>query len=83
MPFIPNGSDPSAFDPNEEPSFSEHKKHHKHKHHKHSKPDVAERGMDSDVWGFTTESDATPPYNAVPKPDLPWLPNGVKNQYAQ
>lgn len=50
LPFIPNGSDPSAF---EGSAFSEHK-HHK-KHQKHQKPDVSERKMDEEVFGFTAD----------------------------
>merc|ERR1711908_86437 len=51
--------------------------------------DIAERGMDSDQWGFVTE--ALPPLNergrknpqANNEQSMPWLPNGWANQYAQ
>lgn len=49
LPFKPNGSDPSAF----EGAFSE-TKHHK-KHHKHQKPDIAERKIDEEVYGFSAD----------------------------
>lgn len=128
--FIPNGSDPKAFDP----SFAEESHHHHHKHHHkknkrdvaergmdeevhgfvheaipplnvrkrsddafipngsaigdwnensfaeqhhHKKPDIAERGMDEDVWGFTSE--AMPPLNTRIRSDMPFIPNGSKN----
>ena len=76
MPFVPNGSDPSAHDGVN--SFMS----------KQSR-DIAERGMDSDQWGFVTE--ALPPLNergrknpqANNEQSMPWLPNGWANQYAQ
>jgi len=68
MPFIPNGSDPSAWDSS---AFSERKHHHK-KHHK--RPDVAERGMDEEVHGFV--SDSIPPLNTRVRSTMPFIPNG-------
>jgi hypothetical protein len=71
-PFIPNGSDPSAFSPEapaDESSFSEKK--HQHKHHK---KDVAERGMDEEVHGFVWH--ALPPLNTWVRSDDPFVPNG-------
>ena len=69
MPFVPNGSDSSAF----KGAFNE-KKHHKkhHKHHKHR--DVAERGMDEEVHEFVKE--AIPPLNTRVRSDDPFVPNG-------
>ena len=69
LPFLPNGSDPSAF---KGAAFSERKHHRKH----HKKPDIAERGMDEAVWGFATEN--LPPMNVRERKekDLPFLPNG-------
>merc|ERR1719472_384414 len=46
MPFLPNGSNPSAF---------------KGAFMARNRKDIAERGMDEDVWGFSTE--AIPPLN--------------------
>ena len=66
MPFIPNGSDAKAF---EGSAFMGRR------------PDVAERGMDEDVWGFVTE--AIPPLNTRERAEMPWAPNGVSNQWAQ
>jgi len=39
--------------------------------------------MDEDVWGFATE--AIPPLNvrSGKNEQMPWLPNGYKNQWAQ
>ena len=62
---IPNGSDPSAFDP----SFAERKHH-----HKYHKKDVAERGMDEEVHGFVWH--ALPPLNTWERSDDPFVPNG-------
>jgi hypothetical protein len=59
MPFIPNGSDPSAHSPN----FMSH-----------GKRDIAERGMDSDVWGFSSE--AIPPMTTKERSPMPFIPNG-------
>ena len=67
LPFVPNGSDPSAFKGS---AFSEGAHHHK----KHRKPDVAERGMDEEVHGFV--SDTLPPLNTRVKSALPFIPNG-------
>jgi len=67
LPFVPNGSDPSAFKGS---AFSEGAHHHK----KHRKPDVAERGMDEEVHGFV--SDTLPPLNTRVKSALPFVPNG-------
>jgi hypothetical protein len=67
-PFIPNGSDPSAIDPD---SFVE-KKHHS-KHHKKAK-DIAERGMDEEVYWFVKE--AIPPLNTRVRSTEPFIPNG-------
>lgn len=67
LPFVPNGSDPKAWDP----SLSEKK----HRHHKkHHKRDIAERGMDEDVHGFVWE--AIPPLNTRERSTLPFVPNG-------
>ena len=52
-PFVPNGSDESAF----EGSAFTAKKHNKKHHKKHNKRDVAERGMDEEVHGFVKEND--------------------------
>ena len=66
-PFVPNGSDPSAF---EGAAFMEGKHHHKH----HKKPDIAERGMDEEVHGFCVDS--LPPLNTRERSQMPFLPNG-------
>jgi hypothetical protein len=66
-PFIPNGSDPSAF---EGAAFMENKHHHKH----HKRPDIAERGMDEEVHGFCVDS--LPPLNTRERSSMPFLPNG-------
>merc|ERR1719465_187513 len=66
MPFIPNGSDPSAHSPN----FSQKRHHHRH----HKRPDVAERGMDEEVHGFVTDS--LPPLNVWEHSKTPFIPNG-------
>ena len=68
MPFLPNGSNPSAF---------------KGAFMARNRKDIAERGMDEDVWGFSTE--AIPPLNvrSGEKEQMPWLMNGYKNQWAQ
>lgn len=68
LPFVPNGSDPSAHSP-ESPAFAEGKHH-----HHHQKKDVAERGMDEEVHGFVSEY--TPPINTRVKSNLPFIPNG-------
>ena len=67
MPFVPNGSDPSAF---EGAAFNQKKHHRKH----HKRPDVAERGMDEEVHGFVT--DALPPLNTRVRSTMPFVPNG-------
>jgi len=67
MPFIPNGSDPSAWDSS---AFSQRRHHSKH----HRRPDVAERGMDEEVHGFV--SDALPPLNTRVRSSMPFIPNG-------
>ena len=67
LPFIPNGSDPSAF---QGAAFSERSHHHKH----HKKPDVAERGMDEEVHGFVKEY--LPPLTEWEKTKQPFIPNG-------
>jgi hypothetical protein len=67
-PFVPNGSDPSAHDS----SFSEH-------HHKHHKKDIAERGMDEEVHGFTTAN--LPPLNTRVRSTLPFMSNGSKSGF--
>ena len=46
LPFVPNGSDPKAW----EPSFSQQK--HTHHHIKDPNSDINERSMDYDVHGF-------------------------------
>ena len=66
-PFVPNGSDPSAF---EGAAFMENKHHHKH----HKRPDIAERGMDEEVHGFCVDS--LPPLNTRERSSMPFLPNG-------
>jgi len=66
-PFIPNGSDPSAF---EGAAFSERKHHKKH----HKQPDIAERGMDEEVHGFCVDS--LPPLNTRERSSMPFLQNG-------
>jgi hypothetical protein len=66
QPFIPNGSDASAFDG---AAFNQ-KKH----HHKHHKKDIAERGMDEEVHGFVWE--ALPPLNTRVRSDDAFIPNG-------
>jgi hypothetical protein len=77
-PFIPNGSAIGDWDENAN-NFAQ--EHHHHKHHK--KPDIAERGMDEDVWGFSSE--ALPPMTVKDRgnSNLPFIPNGSKNQYSQ
>jgi len=67
MPFIPNGSDPSAHDG---VAFLSK-----------GKRDIAERGMDSDVWGFSSE--AIPPMTTKERAPMPWVPNGVLNVWPQ
>lgn len=63
--FIPNGSDPSAIDPD---SFAERK------HHRHPSKDIGERGYDEEVHGFVKEY--TPPLNEWTKSKDPFVPNG-------
>ena len=69
-PFVPNGSDESAF---EGAAFNA-KKHHKKHHKRHHKRDVAERGMDEEVHGFVKE--AIPPLNTRVRSEAPFVPNG-------
>lgn len=64
---IPNGSDASA----QEASLHQSRKH---KHHSHHKRDVAERGMDAEVHGFT--SSTLPPLNEWERKDTPYDANG-------
>jgi hypothetical protein len=66
MPFIPNGSNPSAFSPAGLPAFAEGK------HHR--KPDINERGIDEEVYHFA--SDAIPPLNTRARSNYPFVPNG-------
>jgi hypothetical protein len=68
MPFVPNGSDPSAHDG----VNSFHQRRHHHRHHK--RPDVAERGMDEEVHGFVVDS--LPPLNTWERSTVPFVPNG-------
>ena len=73
-PFVPNGSDASAWDPtpnSPEATFAE-SKHHR-KHHKKAK-DIAERGMDEEVHGFVWH--ALPPLNTWVRSGDPFVPNG-------
>jgi hypothetical protein len=67
MPFVPNGSDPSAHDG---VAFSERRHHNRH----HKRPDVAERGMDEEVHGFVVDS--LPPLNTWERSKTPFVPNG-------
>jgi hypothetical protein len=62
--FVPNGSDPSAH----EASFAQHK----HRHHK--KPDIAERGVDGEIYGFVKEY--TNPENEMVHSENPMSYNG-------
>lgn len=76
LPFIPNGSDSSAF---EGAAFSEKKHHHKHHHGKH--PDVAERNMDEEVYGFSADNVSS--VNEIAHaPKSPAI-NGQKNTLSQ
>jgi len=68
LPFVPNGSDPSAHSP---AGYSAAERKHHHKHHKR---DIAERGMDEEVHGFCTDS--LPPLNTRVRSKLPFVPNG-------
>lgn len=52
MPFIPNGSNPKAFDP-ETKAFSEKKHHSKHKHHQRHN-DISENNMEWEVHDFAS-----------------------------
>merc|ERR1712238_421111 len=70
-PFVPNGSDSSAFEGTSFGTRKHHKKHH-NKHHK--RPDVAERGMDEEVHGFVIDS--LPPLNTSVRSTAPFVPNG-------
>jgi len=65
-PFVPNGSDDSAF---EGAAFTA-KKHQK----KHGKRDIAERGMDEEVYDFTNE--LINPLNVKVRSTDPFVPNG-------
>jgi hypothetical protein len=58
--FVPNGSDPSA---HEGAAFMSRRQR-----------DIAERGMDSDVWGFSSE--AIPPMTTKERAKMPFIPNG-------
>jgi hypothetical protein len=49
------------------------------KHHKHSKKDIAERGMDEEVHGFTTAN--LPPLNTRVRSTLPFMSNGSKSGF--
>lgn len=51
LPFIPNGSDASAF----KGSASLHENRHHKKHHRQQKPDIADREMDEEVYGFSAD----------------------------
>jgi hypothetical protein len=66
-PFVPNGSDPSAFDG---AAFNQKRHHHKH----HKRPDVAERNMDEEVHGFV--ADSLPPLTEWEHTKSPFIPNG-------
>jgi len=66
LPFVPNGSDPSA---HEGAAFNQ-RKHHR----RHHKKDVAERGMEEEVHGFVTEN--LPPLNTWVRSSDPFVPNG-------
>jgi len=53
LPFVPNGSDPSA---HEGAAFNQRKHHKNHNRKHHKKPDVAERAMNEEVYGFTDDN---------------------------
>merc|ERR1719329_1718431 len=80
QPFIPNGSDDSAFDG---AALVEHR----HRHHNDKKKKfIGERGYDTDVQQFVHDTIHNPLtsserdwYAAA----VPFIPNGSKNQYAQ
>jgi len=67
-PYDANGSDPSAHD------ASLHQTGHK-KHHSHHKHDVAERKMEEEVHGFTSEY--TSPVNEIPRSEHAYPKNGA------
>jgi len=73
-PFVPNGSDPSAQDP-DGLAFAQHK------HHHHAKPDIAERSMDNTwVHPFSADQNVVmPTANPWTRPYLPWNENGGSN----
>ena len=68
QPFIPNGSDASAFE-----GTAFHQKNHHNKHHKkHHKRDIGERGYDEEVQQFVKEY--IPPLNTMVRSPLPFVP---------
>merc|ERR1711990_501613 len=67
-PFVPNGSAPSAHSPAGLPAFAEGK------HNHHGKPDIAERGMDEEVYDFAKS--ATKALNTRVRSNYPFVPNG-------
>jgi hypothetical protein len=69
-PFVPNGSDESAFEGSAFTAKKNNKKHHK----RHNKKDVAERGMDEEVHGFVKEN--VTPINQWSRSSDPFVPNG-------
>jgi hypothetical protein len=71
LPFIPNGSSPSAF---EGSASLNQKKHHK-KHHHRQHPDIAERKMDGEVHGFAA-SIASPVNEIEHDKDAPAMNGG-------
>jgi hypothetical protein len=66
LPFIPNGSSPSAFEGSA--SLNQNRHHHR------KAPDVAERKMDPEIHGFVKEY--TTPYNEWERSDKAFIPNG-------
>jgi hypothetical protein len=68
-PFIPNGSDSSAF---EGSAFNQNRRRH---HHKHHKKDIGERGYDEEIQQFVKEY--IPPLNVRNRATEPvFVPNG-------
>jgi len=67
QPHVANGSDASAHESSLHQSRT-------HKHHKHHKRDIAERGMDEEVHGFTTAH--LPPLNEWERRETPYDANG-------
>jgi len=79
LPFVPNGSDPSAHDP----SFAQRKSN--KKDHK-SDSFIGERGYDTDVQQFvwnTVHNPLTSSDRDWYAASVPFIPNGSKNQYSQ